>query len=343
MQFLKQNSILLGLSMLLLFPMASLKSQTLNPERISTPVHFDVSKNLAPFAFELDKLQQKESIVPIITIHSLFDTLWVYLITKCFYDKTKRFEYKNLLNYRKELLNNKSSIAITDLGAGSQVMKTQTRVVKHIASHAGSTVFRSKLLLRLVDYFKFEHILELGTSLGIATYAMHLGNPKASITTIEGCPNTTRFTRKKLIQTSASHITLLNGDFGTVIPLLEQNKFDFIYIDGSHNGEDILSDAIEAFKILKVNEIHLEHCSLHYKMLDVFNDWNFDGKVSLGVIDQRIDNIETEEDIIKAIKPALDYFPKEKILLTSECGFGHVPIDIVRKKIKMLVLTAKKL
>ena len=103
------------------------------------------------------------------------------------------------------------------------------------------------------------------------------------------------------------------------------------------------TDMIDAFKILKVNEIHLEHCSLHYKMLDVFNDWNFDGRVSLGVIDQRIDSIETEEDIIKAIKPALDYFPKEKILLTSECGFGHVPIDIVRNKIKMLVSAAKKL
>ena len=36
--------------------------------------------------------------------------------------------------------------------------------------------------------------------------------------------------------------------------LLKQNKnFDFIYIDGSHNGEDILSDAIEAFKILRKN------------------------------------------------------------------------------------------
>ena len=34
--------------------------------------------------------------------------------------------------------------------------------------------------------------------------------------------------------------------------LFTQKKFfDFIYIDGSHNGEDILSDAIEAFKILK--------------------------------------------------------------------------------------------
>tara|TARA_X000001036_G_scaffold410860_1_gene423072 strand:+ start:109 stop:789 length:681 start_codon:yes stop_codon:yes gene_type:complete len=38
--------------------------------------------------------------------------------------------------------------------------------------------------------------------------------------------------------------------------LLKQNKFfDFIYIDGSHNGEDILSDAIEAFKILKKDGI----------------------------------------------------------------------------------------
>ena len=34
--------------------------------------------------------------------------------------------------------------------------------------------------------------------------------------------------------------------------LLRKNmNFDFIYVDGSHNGEDILSDAIEAFKILK--------------------------------------------------------------------------------------------
>ena len=36
--------------------------------------------------------------------------------------------------------------------------------------------------------------------------------------------------------------------------MLKKDKtFDFIYIDGSHNGEDILSDAIEAFKILKKN------------------------------------------------------------------------------------------
>ena len=45
----------------------------------------------------------------------------------------------------------------------------------------------------------------------------------------------------------------MKGDsISSMKKLLNQNKsFDFIYIDGSHNGEDILSDAIEAFKILK--------------------------------------------------------------------------------------------
>ena len=45
-----------------------------------------------------------------------------------------------------------------------------------------------------------------------------------------------------------------NDSVTSMRKLLKENvHFDFIYIDGSHNGEDILSDAIEAFKILKVN------------------------------------------------------------------------------------------
>ena len=47
-----------------------------------------------------------------------------------------------------------------------------------------------------------------------------------------------------------------------------------------------------------------------------------------------------EENIRNAILPALKYFPKEKILLTSECGFGHVPIEITRLKIRKLVEVA---
>tara|TARA_B110000037_G_scaffold222404_1_gene297056 strand:+ start:2139 stop:3170 length:1032 start_codon:yes stop_codon:yes gene_type:complete len=103
------------------------------------------------------------------------------------------------------------------------------------------------------------------------------------------------------------------------------------------------TDMIPAFKKLKIDEIHLEYCSLHYNMLDVFKEWDFKGKISLGVIDQRIDETESKEKILKSIEPALAYFSKEKIMLTSECGFGHVPIDIVRSKVRKLVEVAKEL
>lgn len=171
-------------------------------------------------------------------VHSPF----VYdLVTKCFYNKKSQPEYKALLKYRKALLNNSSTIDVTDLGAGSQVMKTQTRSVKNIASNAGSTVFRSKLLVRLVHYFKFESILELGTSLGIASYAMHLGAPNAKITSIEGCPNTAAFTTAFLESNNATNIKITTGDFAKVIPTLQHNTFDFIYIDGNHQKEATLT------------------------------------------------------------------------------------------------------
>ena len=65
--------------------------------------------------------------------------------------------------------------------------------------------------------------------------------------------------------------------------------------------------------------------------------------MALGVIDQRSDAIETPETIRERVKPALDYFPPERLLLTSECGFGHVPLEITRAKLAVLTSTAKEM
>ena len=103
------------------------------------------------------------------------------------------------------------------------------------------------------------------------------------------------------------------------------------------------TDMIASFKKLKINEIHLEHCSLHYPMLDIFKEWDFNGALYAGVVDQRIDTTETFDDIHENTKPILNYFNSDKILLTSECGLGHVPIDIAKAKIVKLVEAANKL
>ena len=114
------------------------------------------------------------------------------LVTKCFYDKQSKPEYSILKDYRKALLENKNTIEVTDFGAGSRVFKSNTRAINQIAKNAGITKKRAELLLRITQYFQPDNILEIGTSLGLATAALSLGNPKAKITTLEGCPETAK-------------------------------------------------------------------------------------------------------------------------------------------------------
>ncbi|WP_147678562.1 O-methyltransferase [Algibacter pacificus] len=170
-------------------------------------------------------------------VHSPF----VYnLVTKCFYDKTKYSDYKTLKNYRKALLNNKKTIAVTDLGAGSQTMTQENRQISQMAKTAGSTYKRTKLLYRLSQYFNPETVLELGTSLGISTSALSLGNPNANITTIEGCPNISEFTKQNFEKFNLKNITLKTGDFNDELNHFKTNTFDFVFFDGNHQKQPTL-------------------------------------------------------------------------------------------------------
>lgn len=165
-------------------------------------------------------------------VHSPF----VYnLVTKCFYDKKKYDAYNPIINYKKSLLKNTTKIKVTDLGAGSQVMKQQKRSISSIAKNAGTTNKRAKLLYRLTNYFKPKNILELGTSLGIALHAMHLGNQKANIDTIEGCPNISEFTKKNL-----KNCNVITGNFNNEVKKLSSNTYDLIFFDGNHQKEATL-------------------------------------------------------------------------------------------------------
>ncbi len=97
------------------------------------------------------------------------------------------------------------------------------------------------------------------------------------------------------------------------------------------------TDLVPAFSRAKIDEVSLEHCTLSYDLMDLWKFWNFKGDLALGVIDQRSDTIETVDVIRKRVEPALKHFPRERLVLTSECGFGHVPLDITRAKLKVLV------
>lgn len=160
------------------------------------------------------------------------------LVTKCFYDKTGYSEYELLENYRNKLLKNDRVMHVQDLGPGSRKTKSNNRKVKELAKTSGSSLKRAKLLLRLSRYLESESILELGSSLGIGTQALSLGNPDAQITTIEGCPNIFKFTKANL--QSNQHIRFINGDFSEEIANIQESTFDFIFFDGNHKKEATL-------------------------------------------------------------------------------------------------------
>ncbi|HCQ13626.1 O-methyltransferase [Flavobacterium sp.] len=178
-------------------------------------------------------------------VHSPF----VYsLVTKCFYDKKKYPEYSILKNYRNSLLENKNTIEVTDFGAGSRVFKSNTRPINQIAKNAGISSKRAELLFRIVNYFQPDNILEIGTSLGLATSALSLGSKNTKVITLEGCPNTINQCQLQLQKFNINNVESINTKFEDYLKTynLQPTTYDLIYFDGNHSKKATL----EYFELL---------------------------------------------------------------------------------------------
>ncbi|MFD2550383.1 O-methyltransferase [Bizionia sediminis] len=169
-------------------------------------------------------------------VHSPF----VYqLVTHCFYNRQPYTDYNSLKTYRAALIKNQTALQVTDLGMGSKKNKTTQRQVSELAKTAGSTLKRAKLAYRISHYFKPQQILELGSSLGIATQAFHLGHPAAKITTVEGCPNIAAFTKNNL--SNYTNISCKTGAFKTFLNAENKTTWDIVFFDGHHNKDATLA------------------------------------------------------------------------------------------------------
>jgi len=182
--------------------------------------------------------------------HGVHSPFVFNLITKCFYDKTRFPEYNVLQHYRKSLLANKNTIGVTDFGAGSRVFKSNTREIAKIAKNAGISPKNAELLFRIVNYFQPNSILEIGTSLGLATSALSLGNKNGKIKSLEGCPKTQeqaqlQFQNSKL---ETKNIEFINTEFSSYLKnfQLQSSNFELIYFDGNHSQKATL----EYFELL---------------------------------------------------------------------------------------------
>ena len=165
------------------------------------------------------------------------------LVTKCFYNKTNYPEYSILTNYRKSLQQNKNTIQVADFGAGSKVFKSNTRQISKIAKTAGISKKRAKLLFRIVRYFQPKSILEIGTSLGLATSALSLGHQNAKVLTLEGCTETQNQCQLQFQKFNFNNVEFINTEFSNYLnsEILISNFINLIYIDGNHSQKATLA------------------------------------------------------------------------------------------------------
>lgn len=164
------------------------------------------------------------------------------LLTKCCYLKISAQKKQQLYGYKKQLLGSNEQLSVTDFGAGSRVFKSNKRAVNKIARHAGMTNKRQVLLYKMVHYFKPASIVELGTSLGIATSTMAMANPDAQIITVEGCENTAAFSAQKLVAAGFKNIVSINKSFDAFyISGKIPEKIDLAFIDGNHTYQGTIA------------------------------------------------------------------------------------------------------
>ena len=153
---------------------------------------------------------------------------------------------------RREMLSDRRTVRVTDLGSGSTVNKGEERRVSRIASVAALPQRQAALLSRIAASLRGVTprgdkgpgpgdpgiILELGSSLGISTLALALAAPERRVITVEGCPETAAIARENLKNHGASNATVLNLEFSAALEFLikEGLKVSFAFIDGNHRG-----------------------------------------------------------------------------------------------------------
>ena len=187
---------------------------------------------------------------------------------------------------RREMLSDRRTIRVTDLGSGSTVNNGEERRVSRIASVAALPQRQAALLSRIAASLRGVTprgdkgpgpgdpgiILELGSSLGISTLALALAAPDRRVVTIEGCPELAEMARRNLLRHGATNAEVLNMEFSDALDRLtgEGTEISLAFIDGNHSGE-ALKQYVQVIRsmgeemIIVADDIHLNR--------DMYSAW----------------------------------------------------------------------
>ena len=144
---------------------------------------------------------------------------------------------------RKRLLQDRTKLSVTDLGAGSAIFDSNQRRLCDVVRYTAISPVLGRLLFRIVCWHKPTTLLELGSSVGISAIYQASAALDASMVTIEGDPALAQLTRSHLREAGLKQVNVLEGDFQQTLPgaLQQLKKLDYLYVDGDHRADRTLA------------------------------------------------------------------------------------------------------
>lgn len=171
-------------------------------------------------------------------VHSPF----VYdLVDKCFKVTLDESVLKDRKLFYDSVSCDDREIQIEDHGAGSHRLRRQ-RKIKDIFKTSSSIGKYGDLLYKLSKFYQPQKILELGTSIGVGTFHLSKGNPKAELISVEGCPETAKVAIGNIQKMGLKNVEIIQSTFEKYLSAIPEGTcFDLVFIDGHHDGYALLN------------------------------------------------------------------------------------------------------
>jgi predicted O-methyltransferase YrrM len=192
------------------------------------------------------------------SIHSPF----FFEFFKVVNDQTEVWGSSEIEDVRTKLLNNPFPIEVTPLGSKERPESGKEKL-SEIAAASLAPPALAQFYARIIKHFKFETIIELGTSLGITTLYMALRN-EAQVVTLEGNKAVADIAITNFEFFDKKNISVIHGNIDHTLKeaMFNMRRVDFVLMDANHRYEptmryfDLVTKRVKERSIVIIDDIH---------------------------------------------------------------------------------------
>lgn len=167
--------------------------------------------------------------------HGIHSAFVFDFVDKCLTTKVDKNFILTSKKWIKSKLRSTEKFDVQDLGAGSKSLKKQRSVAQLIRTSSSAGVY-GKVLWKLVHHYRPQHILELGTSVGMGVITMKNAFPESQVITVEGCDETLRRAYQHFDEWKLNNVFPIRAEFDKFLAQPSGTNYDLVFLDGNHES-----------------------------------------------------------------------------------------------------------